>query len=57
MTERVFSNDEKTEYKDTLRQHLQQQKLTEKQRKYWQRKPYDLGKIKQESTEEKQKSL
>ena len=48
MTERVFSSDEKLGYKDMLRHHLQQQKLTEKQKKYWQRKPYDLGKKEQE---------
>lgn len=40
---RVFNNDEKTTYKDTKRYHLQNQKMDEKQRSYWNRKPYDFG--------------
>ena len=51
---RVFSTDERSGYKDTLRHHLQQQKLTEKQREYWNRKPYDLGK-RTANTEQKPK--
>ena len=41
---RVFNSDEIESFKDTKRFHMQCQKMTDKQKRYWQRKPYDLGK-------------
>ena len=45
---RVFNADEKETYKDTKRYHLQNQKMNEKQRSYWNRKPYDFGRKRNE---------
>jgi len=41
---RVFNADEMETFKDIKRFHMQCQKMTADQKKYWQRKPYDFGK-------------
>lgn len=41
---RVFNSDEIGTFKDIRHQHMQAQKMTDREKKYWQRKPYDVGK-------------
>lgn len=40
---RVFNSEEIEAFKDTRRFHMQCQKMTDKQKQYWQRKPYEFG--------------
>lgn len=41
---RELKADERNGFNDIKRYHMQMQHMTAKQKKYWQRKPYDLGK-------------
>ena len=49
---RVFKSNEMNVFKDMKRLHMQCQGMTDKEKKYWQCKPYDLGGKKCEELQE-----